>query len=453
MEYPSMFGYKSAPAILTILLISFLISTTRAETGFPLTVTDDFGRNVTISAPPTRIVSTAPSNTEILFALGLGDRVVGVTKYCDWPPLVLERVRNGQLSVIGGYADPSLEGVVSLNPDLVLVATDLQFEFVSVLQNRGIVVVALNPKNMSGVIYDIGLVGTICGKATEANRLIENLQNRISYVDNRVAGGSTKPKVYYELWYDPLMSFGGNTVFDELVAKAGGQNIFHNTSMMYPTASSEIVIQKDPEIIVVAEGYMGGFLSSDFEKRSGWGMIKAVKEGKVYTIDENLIVRTGPRIIEGLENLASIIHPELFTGTINYNSSISVTSNATIFALIYDDSRSLLNFSLIGREGTASVRVNIEKKFLKGTPIVLVDGVEKVITVSENQQAFTIDFTSDLSTRQVVIGGSQTIPEFGQGSISGILVLTVFIVLAGIVFNKTKRCPKGQGSLSARLTI
>jgi hypothetical protein len=130
-----------------------------------------------------------------------------------------------------------------------------------------------------------------------------------------------------------------------------------------------------------------------------------------------------------------------------------VTSNATIFALIYDDSRSLLNFSLIGREGTASVRVNIEKKFLKGTPIVLVDGVEKVITVSENQQAFTIDFTSDLSTRQVVIGGSQTIPEFGQGSISGILVLTVFIVLAGIVFNKTKRCPKGQGSLSARLTI
>ncbi|MCX6660022.1 MAG: ABC transporter substrate-binding protein, partial [Candidatus Bathyarchaeota archaeon] len=84
-----MFGYKSAPAILTILLISFLISTTRAETGFPLTVTDDFGRNVTISAPPTRIVSTAPSNTEILFALGLGDRVVGVTKYCDWPPLVL----------------------------------------------------------------------------------------------------------------------------------------------------------------------------------------------------------------------------------------------------------------------------------------------------------------------------------------------------------------------------
>jgi hypothetical protein len=172
---------------------------------------------------------------------------------------------------------------------------------------------------------------------------------------------------------------------------------------------------------------MGGFLSSDFEKRSGWGIIKAVKEGKVYTIDENLIVRTGPRIIEGLENLASIIHPELFIGTINYNSSISVTSNATVFAVIYDNSRSLLNFSVIGRGGTASVRVNIEKRFLKGIPVVLIDGVEKSVTVSESQAAYAIDFTSGLSTRQVVVGGTQTIPEFeGQGVwVAAVLALVV----------------------------
>ena len=414
--------------ILTILCIPLPLSMVRAESGFPLTVDDDFGRKVTIASPPTRIVSTAPSNTEILFALDLGERVVGVTSYCDWPPVVPQKVSKGNLTVIGGYADPSLEKIVALNPDLVLAATDLQFEFVSVLQNRGVVVVALNPKNVSGVIYDIGLVGTICGKATEANRLIEDLRRRISYVDGRVAGSSTTPKVYYELWYDPLMSFGGNTVFDELVTKAGGQNIFHNTTVMYPIVSSEIVIQKDPEIIVVAEGYMGGFLSSDFEKRSGWGIIKAVKEGRVYTIDENLIVRTGPRIIEGLENLASIIHPELFIGTINYNSSISVTSNATVFAIIYDNSRSLLNFTVIGGGGGASIRVNIAKKLLKGTPVVLIDDIEKSVSVSENQEAYMVDFSCGLSTRQVVVGGTQTIPEFGGRGVWIAVVLALVVV-------------------------
>ncbi len=421
-----MFQPKLILLLVVALSLTLPMSIVSCDSGFPLTVTDDFGRNVTIASPPTRVVSTAPSNTEILFALDLGERVVGVTSYCDWPPVVPEKVSKGELTVIGGYADPSLEKIVALNPDLVLAATDLQFEFVSVLQNRGIVVVALNPKNVSGVIYDIGLVGTICGKTAEANRLIENLQRRISYVDGRIAG-SSKPKVYYELWYDPLMSFGGNTVFDELVAKAGGQNIFHNITMMYPIASSEIVIQRDPEIIVVAEGYMGGFLSSDFEKRSGWGMIKAVKEGKVYTIDENLIVRTGPRIIEGLENLASIIHPELFIGTISYNSSISVTSNATVFAVIYDNSRSLLNFTVIGRGGGASIRVNIEKRLLKGTPVVLVDGVEKSVSVSESQEAYMIDFSSGLSTRQVVVGGTQTIPEFEGRGVWIAVVLALFV--------------------------
>ena len=427
--------------ILLLILVSICIpvpvSMARAQAGFPLNVTDDFGRNVTIASPPTRIVSTAPSNTEILFALDLGERVVGVTSYCDWPPAVPEKVSKGELTVIGGYADPSLEKIVALNPDLVLAATDLQFEFVSVLQNRGIVVIALNPKTVNDVIDDIALVGTICGKTAEANRLIENLQHRISYVDGRISGSSTKPKVYYELWYDPMMSFGGNTVFDELVTKAGGQNIFHNSAVMYPIGSSEIVIQEDPEIIIVAEGYMGGFLSSDFEKRSGWSIIKAVKEGNVYTINENLIVRTGPRIIDGLENIASIVHPELFTGTINFNSSISVTSNATVLGIIFDNSRSLLNFSVIGRGGTASVSINIQKTLLKGTPVVLVDGVEKPKTVSESQEAYTIEFTSGMSTRQVVVGGTQTIPEFEGGGVWATVIIA--LVVATSVTARRKR--------------
>gem|GEM_PF-359337 len=448
MEYPSMLAYKSAQTILTLLLISFLTSTASAETGFPLTVTDDFGRNVTVATPPVRIVSTAPSNTEILFALGLGDKVVGVTKYCDWPPLVLERVGKGQISLIGGYADPSLEGVVSLNPDLVLAANDIQSVFVSALQSRGIVVVALNPKNVNDIIRDLALVGTISGKVTEANSLVSNLQHRINYVSDRVSGSTDRPKVYYELWYDPLMSFGSNTLVDELIAKAGGENAFHDAPNMYPTVSSEMVVQKNPDIILVPEGYMGGIARAEFEKRAGWITVKAVKEGKIFAVNENLLVRTGPRISDGLETIASIISSQLFMGPIQYNSSIAVTSNSTIFGIIYDDTRSLLNFTVIGNTGSAAnIGVNIEKRLLKGRPIVMVDGVEITTSVSESQNSYSVQFVTILSTHQVVVGGSQTIPEFGQQNISATLVLTLMVVLSIMIFNRTKRGLKIQGSM------
>jgi iron complex transport system substrate-binding protein len=430
MDTPSMLTLKLVVLLILTVPVSLMtVSTAHANGGFPLSVIDDFGRNVTIRAPATRIVSTAPSNTEILFAVGAGNNVVGVTSYCDYPPVVPEKVKKKEIAIIGGYADPSFEGVVALNPDLVLAATDLQYEFVSALQNRGVVVVALNPKTLNDIIRDLALVGTICGNVSEANRLVENLQHRFNYVSERIAGTSDKPKLYYELWYDPLMSFGSNTLADELITKAGGTNLFHDAPTMYPTVDSEMVIQKDPEIIVVSVGYMGGVSKTDFEKRAGWSNITAVKEGKIYTIDENLIVRQGPRVCDGLENLASILHPELFTGTIHYNSSIAIASNSSVFAVIYDDARSQLNFSIIGRGTSASIRVNIEKRFLKGSPIVLVDGVETTPLVSENQTAFAVNFTTTLSTHKVVVGGSQTIPEFSQHSAVGILLVAVTAVL------------------------
>jgi len=439
--------------LITIPFSSFA-SVAEAEGGFPLTVIDDFGRNVTILSPPERIVSTAPSNTEILFALDLGEKVVGVTQYCNWPPIVLEKVRLGQITVIGGYANPSLEGVVSLSPDLVLAATDIQLEFVSALQNRGVVVLGLNPKTFDDVLRDLALVGTVCGKTSEANRLIQNLQLRSNYISNRIAGTSLRPRVYYELWYDPMMSFGSNTLFDELVTEAGGENIFHEAPAMYPIVNSEMVIQKDPDIIIVAEGYMGGVAESEFEKRAGWSLITAVKEGEIYTIDENLLIRPGPRICEGLETIASILHPQLFTGTIRYNSSIAVTSNSTVFAVIYDDGKSLLNFSIIGREGTvASVRVNIEKKFLKGSPVVLVDGIEKAVSISEDQEEYTVEFTTSSSTHHIVVGGSQTIPEFSQHNITMTLLFALAAVFIITIFHRGRCRPQGSRRGLRLLTV
>ena len=447
--------YHLRVAVLITLIafsLSFPAFAVRAQSGFPQTVTDDFGRNVTINSPPKRIVSTAPSNTELLFALGAGESVVGVTSYCDWPPAVLDKIKKNEITIIGGYADPSLEGIVSLGPDLVLAATDLQFEFVSVLQKRGVVVIALNPKDLEGIIRNIRLVGTICGKASAADKLVGNLQRRFGYISDRLTTATPKPRVYYELWYDPLMSFGPNTLLDELITKAGGENIFRDATMMYPIVNSEMVIQKNPEIIVVPEGYMGGFSRSDFEKRAGWQTIKAVIEGRIYTIDEDLVVRQGPRVVDGLENLAAIIHPELFTGTIRYNSSIAVTSNSTVFAMIFDDARSLLNFTLIGRGGSqAAVKVEIPQRLIKGNPIVLVDGVEKAASVSKGQETYMVEFTTSLSTRNIVVGGSQTIPEF-----KGILVALLLPLLASLAIIKlnpdrasTRRRPKDDAAEAA----
>jgi len=439
MDIPSMSILK-ATVLITIIAFSLSFPTfiAQAQSGFPLTVPDDFGRSVTINSSPKRIVSTAPSNTELLFALGAGDLVMGVTRYCDWPPVVVDKVKRNEIALIGGYADPSLEAVVSLTPDLVLAATDLQFEFVSTLQKRGMVVIALNPKNLDGIIRNIALVGTICGKASAADKLIDNLQRRSSYITNRVTAASSKPKVYYELWYDPLMSFGSNTLADELITKAGGENIFRDSPTMYPIVNSEMVIQKNPDMIVVPEGYMGGVAKTDFEKRAGWKTIKAVKEGEIYTINENLVIRPGPRICDGLENFASIIHPELFTGTIHYNSSIAVTSNSTVFAMTFDDSRSLLNFTVIGRGGSkASIRVEIPQRLIKGNPIVLVNGIEKAASISKSQEVYVLDFTTSLSTLNIVIGGTQTIPEFKDLLMPLLLPLLAALAVLKLRINRT----------------
>ncbi|MFQ5711624.1 MAG: ABC transporter substrate-binding protein, partial [Candidatus Geothermarchaeales archaeon] len=251
---------------------------------FPIFALDDFGRNVTLVKIPEKIVSTAPSNTEILFALGLGDEVVGVTKYCDYPPEVPERVEAGNLTVIGGYADPSIEKIVALNPDLVVAATNVQRKMIKTLEDKGFVVVALNPKNITQVILDISLIGRVTGKASVAESLANNMQQRISDIKNKMKDLTHRPRVYYEVWYDPLMTAGPGTWINELIEIAGGINIFGNANERYPQISSEAVIQLNPEIIIVNVGYHGGITKEDFEKRPGWSLIDAVKNDRIYEL-------------------------------------------------------------------------------------------------------------------------------------------------------------------------
>ncbi len=269
------------------------------------TITDDLGRAVTISKTAERIVSLAPSNTEILFALGLGDKVVGVTEYCDYPPEATQKEK------VGGFSTVNVEKVVSLNPDLVLATGGEQEGFVTQLEGLGITVVALYPDNLDGILHDITLVGDIAGAKEVADTLTENLRRRIENITN-VVENAGKPKVFYLVWDEPLMTVGrGRGTFpDDLITLAGGTNLGAAASGDWPAYSLEMLVAEDPDVIVLAHGKSAESMGT----LSGWSSLTAVQRGRVYQIDSNISSRAGPRIVDALENMARYIHPELFGG-------------------------------------------------------------------------------------------------------------------------------------------
>jgi iron complex transport system substrate-binding protein len=283
-----------------------------------MSVIDDFGRNVTIDQLPTRIVSLQPSNTEILFAVGAGPRVLGVTRYCDYPPQVLAGVKDGSIKVVGGFTDPNIELIVSLQPDLVLAWGDLQKGAISSLEAKGLTVVVLFPKTISDILEDIKLIGRIVGRSDAAINLADTLAARINTVVDKTRGALYKPRVYFEIWYNPLMSVGPGTYINDLITMAGGVNIFADSKAPYPEVNAETIIERQPEIVIVAKGYMGLAIEetkSKFRDRPGWESITAVRNNEIYEVDENTVYRSGPRIVDGLETLVMIIHPELFAET------------------------------------------------------------------------------------------------------------------------------------------
>ncbi|RLF05619.1 MAG: cobalamin-binding protein [Thermoprotei archaeon] len=282
---------------------------------FPLSLIDDAGRVVVISSEPHKIVSMAPSITEVLFALNLSDRVIGVTRYCDYPPVVNEMKENGSLTVIGGYWDPNIEVIISLQPDLVIGYSSVpsHVDIADRLEAMNISVMLLDPHNLTDVFDNIILIGRATGKLREARELVDQLEARVSNVVEKVSG-LPKVKVYYELWFNPLMSVGPGTFIDSLITMAGGENIFHDAATQYPIISSEDVITRNPDVIILPDSYMTDYNVSidQITSRPGWSAINAVKNNKIYFIDEDLLVRPGPRLVDGLEKLAAYIHPEAF---------------------------------------------------------------------------------------------------------------------------------------------
>jgi iron complex transport system substrate-binding protein len=275
----------------------------------PGNIVDGLGRKVTINTVPQRIVSLAPSNTEILFALGLGDKVVGDTEYCNYPEAAKTKPK------VGGFSTVDTEKVVSLRPDLVLATRIHDKTIIPALENLGITVVALTPGSLNDVLDSIKLVGKITGQDKQASELVKDLSARIKEIADKTQNLSPdqRPRVFYVTWHDPLWTAGTGTLSNDVISQAGGQNIASDITGD-KTIDLETVINRDPEVIIVSVGMGTGedlpwqYIKSESRLKN----TQALLNSRVYKIDGDLIHRPGPRIVEALEQIAQFIHPELF---------------------------------------------------------------------------------------------------------------------------------------------
>ncbi len=256
-------------------------------------------------APVARVVSLSPSITETLFALGAGDRVVGVTRFCDYPPEAKEKPK------VGGIIDPSLEAIVARKPDLVVAQKSQRLG--ARLRELGIATLEIENADIRQLIYSYHSVGAAIGAADQARKLARELESKLALIQKATAK-TRSVKVLMVVGKQPLYVAGGRTFINELLSIAGGKNIFSDSHAPYPQVSLEEVIARSPEVIIEMTTMAGG---KKDEKPSGklgwerWSVLPAVASGRVYRVKEDSFLRPGPRLPEALVKLTCLLHPEL----------------------------------------------------------------------------------------------------------------------------------------------
>ncbi|MBE0416756.1 MAG: ABC transporter substrate-binding protein [Coriobacteriia bacterium] len=268
---------------------------------FPVTVTDDAGREVTIESEPRRIVSLAPSNTEIVAALGFVDRLVGVTSFDDYPPEV------ATIDVIGDFASPNLEAVAAAEPDLVLATTGVQADIIAQLEDLGAVVVAVDPADLDSLFASIEMVGEVLGASEAADTLVSSMRSELDEITVAIGDAELVP-CFLEIAQDPLFTAGPGTLLDDLITAAGGANVV--TQEGYVGYSVEQLVTDDPAVYMATFGSMSD--PADLASRPGYGDLDAVKTGRVFVLEDNLVSRPGPRVVEGVRLIAEALHPDAF---------------------------------------------------------------------------------------------------------------------------------------------
>lgn len=264
---------------------------------------DMLGRRVAVPARPVRIVSLAPSMTEMLYAVGAQDRLVGVSDFCDYPPEARRKPK------VGGIYTPSVEAIVALRPDLVLATSEgNRPEDVRSLETLGLPVYVMRPLDFDSVLASIARLGEVLGDPAGAARLVGDLQGRADAIARAVAG-VPRPRVLYVLWGSPLISSGRDTLITDLITRAGGESVTAGDALPYPRLSIEMALERRPERVILARhGHLG--IDDQLRMWDSLGVLPAVRAGRVQSVDGDLVHRPGPRIVDGLRALAHALHPE-----------------------------------------------------------------------------------------------------------------------------------------------
>jgi iron complex transport system substrate-binding protein len=265
-------------------------------------ITDDFGKVITLEKPAEKIVSLAPSQTEILFAIGAGEKVVGVTTADDYPEEVKE------IEKVGGFDGWNLEMIIALEPDLVINYGQGSEEDNKRFEEAGIVVASFLPETIDDVMDTIEKIGVLTGNSDKAKEVVADMKSERDEIISKVKDLETK-RVFYEVYNDPLMTAGPGSFIDELINLAGGENIAKDADSPYPQYDVEKLIEKNPEVYLIPDDSTTTL--ETLKERPGFENIDAIKNSQVYFLDADIVSRAGPRIIEGLEEIAKAIHPEI----------------------------------------------------------------------------------------------------------------------------------------------
>ena len=293
----------SSLMVLWLLMAASVIPVSAHPASAAITVVDDHHTTLTLAGPAERIISLAPNVTEILFSLGLGSRVVGVSSYSTYPPAAT------RLPIVIDNGVPNLEKIVALKPDLLISAAIVGSPAVTKLRSLHLPVLETDPHDIPGILRDIQLVGDAAGVGGVATREVAALQRRIDAVEGKVRTVKSRPSVYYEL-DSTFYTVGRGTFMDTLITMAGGVNVA-GTIEGYPQLSAEKLLVADPQYVILGDAAYGVSPAS-VAKRPGWASMAAVKSHHVVAFNDDLASRPGPRIVDGLEQLARILHPELF---------------------------------------------------------------------------------------------------------------------------------------------
>lgn len=289
----------------------------KGKAEFTIRVTDCLGRAVALNSIPERIISLSPSSTEILFAVGAGDQVIGVTSYCDFPPEAKTR------NIVGGFSSKtiSIEKILSFQPDIVFSGGAEHQAVIDALMQAGIIVYAVAAQSFTEVYGVIEAIGSLTGhpdKTAERINYMKGLESKIMQVSASIPE-EKRARVFWEIWDNPAMTAGPGATTGQVITKAGGINIFQDVEQDYPVINVEEIIARNPDVIMGPDNHAEILRPENIMKRTGWDAINAVKEGRIYILDGNITSRPGPRIVNALGLVSRALYPEAFRSIFGEN--------------------------------------------------------------------------------------------------------------------------------------